>query len=151
MAEATSGPVETFSIGFREDAEFNELADARKIARLYGCNHHELELGLDDADIDLAELVWHLDEPVAELSALGFLQLSRLAASHVTVALSGQGADELFAGYRKHRVAAVLRHLDRLPNGARRTLGASCVGLRTACPASARRSRPTTRSPVSSR
>ena len=52
---------------------------------------------------------WYLDEPVAELSAVGFLALSRLATQHVTVALSGQGADELFGGYRKHRVAAVLR------------------------------------------
>ena len=49
-------------------------------------------------------LVWHLDEPVADLSALGFLALSHLARQHVTVALSGQGADELFAGYRKHRM-----------------------------------------------
>ena len=64
---------------------------------------------------DLTDLIWHLDEPLADLSSLGFLPLSRLAAEHVTVALSGQGADELFGGYRKHRVASLVERWDRVP------------------------------------
>jgi asparagine synthase (glutamine-hydrolysing) len=111
MAEEMSSPVKTFSVGFREDAEGNELADARRVASLYGAEHHELELSFDDTGIDLAELAWEIDEPVADLSAFGFLMLSALAAEHVTVALAGQGADELFGGYRKHRVASTLRAL----------------------------------------
>ena len=75
--------------------------------QLFGTDHHELELGLDEAPVDLAELIWHLDEPLADLSALGFLALCELASRHVTVALSGQGADELLGGYRKHRAAAL--------------------------------------------
>ncbi len=71
-------------------------------------DHHELELSLADAHVDLAELVWHLDEPIADLSALGFIALCELARRHVTVALSGQGADELLGGYRKHRAAALV-------------------------------------------
>jgi len=108
MAEASDRPVETFAVAFREDGEQNELEPARRVAKLFGCRHHEVELSLTDGSIDLANLVWHLDEPVAELSAIGFHALSRVAAEHVTVALSGQGADELFAGYRKHGVARVV-------------------------------------------
>ena len=123
MAEAGNEPVETFSVGFVEDGDLNELPYARRVGEAFGCNHHDLELSLRDAAVGLDDLVWYLDEPVAELSAVGFLALSRLATQHVTVALSGQGADELFGGYRKHRVAAVLRRLDVLPVGVRRLIG----------------------------
>ena len=108
MARHQSGPVQTFSVGFREDGESNELADARLVADLFGCEHHELELSQRDQEIDLADLVWWLDEPLADLSGLGFLALSELASRHVTVALSGQGADELLGGYKKHRAAALV-------------------------------------------
>ena len=86
MAESASGPVETFSVGFTEDAEANELPHARRVAEAFRCNHHDLELSLRDSAVDLSNLVWYLDEPVAELSAVGFLALSRLATQHVTVA-----------------------------------------------------------------
>ena len=125
MAEQMSEPVKTFSVGFREDPDSNELADARLVAAHYGCDHHELELSFTHDTVDLTTLVWHLDEPVADLSALGFLALSQLARQHVTVALSGQGADELFAGYRKHRAAAILRALSFVPGSMRRPLGAA--------------------------
>jgi asparagine synthase (glutamine-hydrolysing) len=108
MAEKASSPVNTFAVGFRED-EANELADARRVADTFGCEHHELELSVTENALELDELVWHLDEPIADLSALGFDVLSRLAAQHVTVALAGQGADELFGGYTKHRAAAQIR------------------------------------------
>ncbi len=73
---------------------------------------------MSDHAVDLAELVWFLDEPLADLSSLGFLALSELAAEHVTVALSGQGADELLGGYLKHRAAAVCGYWNRLPRPA---------------------------------
>ena len=120
MAESSSGPVETFSVGFKED-ETSELGDARRIAAVFGCTHHELELSVNDTALDLDELTWHLDEPIADLSTLGFDLLSQVAAEHVTVALAGQGADELFGGYPKHRAAAALRTLRLLPGPARRT------------------------------
>ncbi len=122
MADLHTEPVKTFSVGFREDTN-NELDDARTIANHYGTDHHELELSFLDDTIDLPDLVWHLDEPLADLSALGFLALSQLARQHVTVALSGQGADELFAGYRKHRMAALLRSTQWLPGSIRRGVG----------------------------
>ena len=107
MARNMSEPVKTFSVGFREAGEGNELADARLVANHYGTDHHELELSLHDQQLDLPQLVWHLDEPLADLSALGFLALSQLATQHVTVALSGQGADELLGGYTKHLAASL--------------------------------------------
>ena len=106
MARHMSEPVKTFAVGFAGAGETNELADARYVSNVLGTDHHELELSLDDR-VDLEDLCWHMDEPLADLSALGFRALSELASRHVTVALSGQGADELFAGYRKHRAAAI--------------------------------------------
>jgi asparagine synthase (glutamine-hydrolysing) len=122
MAEASSRPVVTFSVGFRED-EANELADARRIAEGFGCEHHELELSVTENAVDIDELAWRLDEPVADLSALGFDLLSQLAAEHVTVALAGQGADELFGGYTKHRAAAAIGAFGFVPKRLSRALG----------------------------
>jgi asparagine synthase (glutamine-hydrolysing) len=119
MARNMSEPVKTFSVGFREDGDSNELADARHVASVFGTDHHELELSFTEQTVELAELVWYLDEPLADLSALGFLALSELAARHVTVALSGQGADELLGGYRKHQAASLVGAWNRLPRPAR--------------------------------
>jgi asparagine synthase (glutamine-hydrolysing) len=116
MARHMSEPVKTFSVGFREAGDANELADARFVANTFGTDHHELELSLEDEQLDLEELVWFLDEPLADLGSVGFLALSGLAARHVTVALSGQGADELLGGYRRHRNAAFAERWRRLPN-----------------------------------
>lgn len=104
MARNMSEPVKTFSVGFREDPN-SELDDARFVSELFGTDHHEVELSFADRDLDLEALVWQLDEPVADLSSFGFSALSELAAQSVTVALSGQGADELFGGYRTYRTA----------------------------------------------
>ena len=108
MARNMADPVKTFSVGFVEDGAQSELADAALVARTLGTEHHELELSMHESTIELEDLVWALDEPLADLSALGFMALSELAARHVTVALAGQGADELFGGYSRHRRAALV-------------------------------------------
>jgi asparagine synthase (glutamine-hydrolysing) len=115
MNRHMSEPVKTFSVGFAEAGPQNELSDARHISDFLGTDHHELELSFAEDTVDLAELVWHLDEPLADLSSLGFIALCELAARHVTVALSGQGADELFGGYRKHQAAAFVGRWRRVP------------------------------------
>ena len=120
MARNMSEPVKTFSVGFAEDGLTNELADARYVASVYGTDHHELEIAYGQRDIELGDLLWALDEPIADLSSLGFLAISELAAQHVTVALSGQGADELLGGYKKHRAAALVERWQRLPRPLRR-------------------------------
>ncbi|MEA2421677.1 MAG: hypothetical protein QOF55_776, partial [Thermoleophilaceae bacterium] len=131
MADAQRGPVKSYSIGFTEDAASNELADARMVAERLGTDHHELETSAVDHPELLHEALFHLEEPVADLSCLGFLLLSRLARESVTVALSGQGADELLGGYRKHQVAWGAGMVARLPS----PLRAAAAGAGRAAPA----------------
>jgi asparagine synthase (glutamine-hydrolysing) len=113
MAKIMERPVDTFAVGFQ--GEDSELPDARRVATALGASHHELEVGLSTDPDELERLVWHLDEPLADLSSTGFLALCELAVGHVTVALSGQGADELFGGYRKHRVASLAETWGKAP------------------------------------
>jgi asparagine synthase (glutamine-hydrolysing) len=120
MARNMSEPVKTFSVGFAEAGEDNELADAQLVADAFGTDHHPIELSFAEQSIELDEFAWWLDEPVADLGALGFLALSKLASSHVTVALSGQGADELLAGYSRYWRAAAAGHANRLPSPIRK-------------------------------
>jgi len=115
MAEHSAQPVKTFSIGFVEDAAANELGDARAVAERLGTDHHELLTSATEHPELLDEALWHLEEPIADVSFLGFMLLSRLARRSVTVALSGQGADELLGGYRKHQIAALAGGLQRAP------------------------------------
>lgn len=123
MARQMERPVKTFAVGF--SGEDSELPDARRVAQHCGADHSELEVSLTSTTGDLEPLVWHLDEPLADLSSLGFLALSRLAAQTVTVALSGQGADELFGGYRKHRVASAAAQWHRMPRPLRSVVAAA--------------------------
>jgi asparagine synthase (glutamine-hydrolysing) len=134
MAEVSKRPVQTFSVGFVEDAAANELADARHVARRLGTDHHELETSaLDHPDL-LDDALRHLEEPIADLSCVGLLLLSRLARETVTVALSGQGADELLGGYRKHQVAHGADLLRALPPAR----AAVALAARAGAPESAR-------------
>jgi asparagine synthase (glutamine-hydrolysing) len=134
MAEASDRPVQTFSVGFVEDAAANELAEARQVARRLGTDHHELETSaLDHPDL-LDDALRHLEEPIADLSCVGMLLLSRLARETVTVALSGQGADEILGGYRKHQVAHAADLLGRVPPAR----AAVALAARAGAPESAR-------------
>lgn len=126
MARNMAQPVKTFSVGFVE-APDNELADARLVAAAFGTDHHELELSFTRDTVDIADLVWHLDEPVADVSSLGFLALSEFAARAVSVVLSGQGADELLGGYKKHRAAALAGHWQALGSVGRRAAAVAAM------------------------
>jgi asparagine synthase (glutamine-hydrolysing) len=116
MAEQSSRPVQTFSIGFAEDA-VSELGDAEMVARRFGTDHHAMVTSAAEHSGLLDEAIWHLEGPIADVSCLGFMLLSRLAREHVTVALSGQGADELLGGYRKHEIGAMAALLRRTVPG----------------------------------
>jgi asparagine synthase (glutamine-hydrolysing) len=100
MCQASDAPVRTFSIGFTRK-EYDELQYARLVARHCRTAHHEETVTPDVFEI-LPVLVEHFDEPFADNSAIPMLYLARMTRQHVTVALSGDGADELFAGYRRY-------------------------------------------------
>jgi asparagine synthase (glutamine-hydrolysing) len=102
MARAEQGDVRTFSIGFREP-EFDELEFARMVARPFATHHREDVLEPDVLGV-LDDLTWYLDEPFGDSSAIPTYMVSKLAASEVTVVLSGDGGDELFAGYDRYLV-----------------------------------------------
>jgi len=121
MSQLSSTPVKTFSIGFPEQ-EYNELAHARTLAKRFGTDHHELIVEPDVMEI-LTDLTWHLDEPFGDSSAIPTYLVSRLASEHVTVVLSGDGGDELFAGYDKYLVERSERRFERLPASLRRAFG----------------------------
>jgi asparagine synthase (glutamine-hydrolysing) len=97
MAAQASRPVATTTISFR-DTRFDESVHARAVAQAVGTDHHAVTVEAHAADI-LPRLVWHLDEPFADSSALPSFYVARAARQRVTVALSGDGGDEVFAGY----------------------------------------------------
>lgn len=109
MRQFSPGPVRTFAIGFPE-AESSELPWARQVAQRYGTEHHE-EVVSPDALALLPRLVRHFDEPFGDSSALPALVVSEMARRQVTVALSGDGGDELLAGYTRYRYAQQLHQL----------------------------------------
>ncbi len=124
MRERARGPVRTFSIGFRERA-FDEAPFARGVAKHFGTEHTELYVEREHA-VEAARSVADVwDEPFADSSAIPTLLLSRLTREHVTVALSGDGGDELFGGYDRYAKLVRLEGLLRLPGPVRRALVAA--------------------------
>ena len=101
MAEQSS-QVKTFTVGFEGGGDADETGLARETAQLFGTEHHELIVGDADFAAELPAVIEMLEEPVGASSALGFRAVSRLACEHVPVLLSGQGADELLAGYWRY-------------------------------------------------
>jgi asparagine synthase (glutamine-hydrolysing) len=102
MARASSRPVKTFSIGFKDDPLYDETHYAREVAERYGTEHHEFMLGYRDMLDVLPDVISAFDEPFADSSAIPTFIVSRETKKYVTVALSGDGGDELFAGYRSY-------------------------------------------------
>ena len=107
-------PVDTFAAGFG-DPRFDELPHARRVSRLLGTRHHEVILSPPDFTELWTRLTWHRDAPVSEPSDFAVHRLAELARQHVTVVLSGEGSDELFAGYPKYRHARRLALAGRVP------------------------------------
>jgi asparagine synthase (glutamine-hydrolysing) len=117
MARASSAPVKTFSIGFTKD-DFNEAHYARIVANKFGTDHHEMILEPDVVQT-VAHLTSSLEEPFGDSSMLPTYYVSQMARQHVTVALSGDGGDEMFAGYDRYRIHDQRRIFERIPGWAR--------------------------------
>ena len=125
MSRLLPRPVQTFSVGFdaAEDhpgeIQYNELPHARRVARHCRTDHQEIVVGASDLLRELPRLVWHQDEPVSEPAAIPTFLVSQLARETVTVVLTGEGGDELFAGYPKHAAEPLARFVSGLPAGVR--------------------------------
>jgi asparagine synthase (glutamine-hydrolysing) len=113
MAGHMSQPVKTFSIGFNEDS-YSELKFARLTAEKFGTDHHEFFVTPEICNV-VDDLVRHFDEPFADSSAIPTYMVSKLAREHVTVALSGDGGDELFAGYTRYAIEKRRQNFARVP------------------------------------
>lgn len=121
MAESSDRPVKTFSIGFEQDS-FNELPYARQVAKQYGTDHHEFIVEADRLQDLLPDLVYQLDEPFADSSAIPTYYVNKIARQHVTVCLSGDGGDEALGGYRRYAKMLRETRVDRLPMAWRRAI-----------------------------
>jgi asparagine synthase (glutamine-hydrolysing) len=115
-AELGAKPLKTFSIAF-ESKSCDERPWFRQVAALYGTDHHEFELLPTTADLNstIEEFAYYSDEPSADAGALPVWFLSKMSRRHVTVALSGEGGDELFGGYLTYRADELARRLRRMP------------------------------------
>lgn len=121
LAKRHKDELETFSIGFADEPYFDETAYAKMVARHLGTKHHVFSLTNNDLLGSLHEFLAHCDEPFADSSALAVNILAKETKRHVTVALSGDGADELFAGYHKHEAELRARTKSGLNNLLRHT------------------------------
>lgn len=142
-SEVSGRRLETFSVGFNEE-RYDEREYARYVANRFGTRHHEFLLEPGGMEI-IEQIAWHADEPFADPSALPTWYLSQLTRRHVKVALSGDGGDEMFAGYDSYRGHLLSERLRRLPGFVRsaaaaavRSMPASDTGrrvgrLRLAC------------------
>jgi asparagine synthase (glutamine-hydrolysing) len=102
MSGMVAEPIKTFSVAFAE-REANELEYARLVAKAFKTNHHEVVVSPENFFAALPKLVWHEDEPLAHPSSVALYFVSRLASEHVKVVLTGEGSDELLAGYSRYR------------------------------------------------
>ncbi len=119
MAEVSSQPVRTFTIGF-DDPAYNEAGYARTVAERYGTAHTEEVVRLDAIEM-LPRLAEHYDEPFGDSSAIPTFRVSELAGRDVKVVLTGDGGDEAFGGYERYRFHIGMQRLDRLPRPIRRS------------------------------
>lgn len=116
MSKYASGPVQTFTIGFEGGDKANEVDDARAMAKMFGADHYYQMLGPDDYTKYYEKYMWDLEEPVGNETAAAFYFVSNITSKKVKVALSGQGADEPWAGYNRHRGAKLSGIYSQLPS-----------------------------------
>jgi asparagine synthase (glutamine-hydrolysing) len=120
LAECTPGKISTFSVGYEGQRAYDETEYARQMAYHIGSDHHELSISSNDVLEVIPELLDHLGEPFFDSSLIPTAMVSRLAREHVTVCLSGDGADELFGGYWRYLGHDSLQFYDRIPASIRR-------------------------------
>jgi asparagine synthase (glutamine-hydrolysing) len=130
MSRLMDQPVRTYTVGFQDAPDLDELKYARQIASQCGADHHEVIINHEDAIAFLPDMIFHQDEPVADPVCVSIHYVSKLARDTGTIVVQvGEGADELFSGYRNYAAylklyERVWRHAERLPASMRRLAGA---------------------------
>ena len=131
MSDMVQGPIKTFSVAFAE-REANELRYARIVSDRYRTEHHEIVVTPEQFWDALPQLIWHEDEPIAHPSSVALNFVSRLAAEHVKVVLTGEGSDETLAGYNRYRVTVANMQLggvwEKVMPGALRKVISGAIG-----------------------
>ena len=102
MSQLLNDPVKTFSVGFAGGEEADELPYAEKVAKHFGCEHHTLVINGSDFVEHAESVLWHLDQPIADQATAATHMVAKLARQHVKMVLTGEGGDELFAGYARY-------------------------------------------------
>lgn len=135
MSELMSQPVRTFTVGFADNEELNELESARAVAKRFGTDHHEVIIGQEEMQKFLPDLIFHQDEPLADPVCVPLYYVSRLARDTGTIVVQvGEGADEIFAGYDWFRKYVRINDLfwqqaEKLPLSLRHSLAAMAKPL----------------------
>jgi asparagine synthase (glutamine-hydrolysing) len=135
MSELMDDPVRTFSVGFKEHEQYNELEYAREISTRFGTDHHEVLLDVEDLESFMPELIHHQDEPIADWVCVPLYFVSKLARDNGTIVVQvGEGSDELFHGYDHYITAARFRRrfwepFQRVPRPLRQATSRMAVGL----------------------
>jgi asparagine synthase (glutamine-hydrolysing) len=115
MSKYASGPVQAFTIGFEEGKKTNEVEDAKSLALMFGADHHYMMVAPDDYLKYYESYLWDLEEPVGNETAAAFYFVSKITSEKVKVALTGQGADEPWAGYDRYIGAKLSGVYSRMP------------------------------------
>ena len=126
---AVSGADQVFTVGFYEGSRYNEISKAAEVAKKAGLKHHVKIISKQEFWDSLPDVMYHMDEPLGDASAIALYFLSEEAAKHVKVVLSGEGADELFGGYNIYREPESLKAVSWIPFGIRRAIGKMAVKL----------------------
>jgi asparagine synthase (glutamine-hydrolysing) len=130
MSELMSQPVRTFTVGFHDNAELNELDSARAISRRFGTDHHEVMIGSEEMERFLPDMVFHQDEPIADPVCIPLYHVAKLARESGTIVVQvGEGSDEIFAGYEWFGKYVRINErfwkpAQNMPQAARRTIAA---------------------------
>ncbi|MAZ66052.1 MAG: asparagine synthase (glutamine-hydrolyzing) [Kangiellaceae bacterium] len=124
LAQRSETALKTFSVAYDFGPEFDESEHARLVSRHFGTEHHEIKVDPKDFEAFIPKYIHLMDEPVTEAAAISLQYVSQLASDHVTVVLSGEGADELFGGYDFYRyMTAIERYRQMLGGGMSSLLG----------------------------
>ncbi len=129
MSEELRTPVKTFSVGFGGEGIQDELPYAQQVADKFGCEHHTLKITSVDFLRYAEDVLWHLDQPIADQATVATYMVAKLARQHVKMVLTGEGGDELFAGYARYSGERYSKWFSRLPTSAAKLLRAASSTL----------------------